>query len=132
MDVDVGHGLFNRPADRQIGRPGVFGVDAALQANLGGTPLPGFLDPPTDLGKIEVIGTAAQILAELAFRESAELAAEITDVGVVDVAGHDIAHDVAVDPLPELVGGFAYLGEGVAARLEQADDVVLAKWLAGS
>ncbi len=49
MDVDVGHRLLDRAADSEIGRAGVFGVDAALQADLGGAALPGLLDPALDL-----------------------------------------------------------------------------------
>ena len=44
----------------EISRPGVFRVDAALQADLGGAAFPGLLDPPPDLGKVEVVGPAAQ------------------------------------------------------------------------
>src|SRR5207244_10502221 len=86
---------------------------------------------PLDLRQVEVIGPAAQILAELALREGAELAAEIADVGVVDVAGHDVADFVAIDPLPQPVGCPAHFGEGVAARLEEADDVGFTERLAG-
>ena len=130
VDMDAGHRLLDRAAHAEIGGAGVFGVDAALQAHFGGAALPGFLDPAPDLGQIEVIGPAAQILAELAFGESAELAAEIADVGVVDVAGHDIADGVAVDPPAQPVGGLADLGKGVAARLEQPHDLGFGQGLA--
>ena len=63
--MDVGHRLLDRPADPEIGGPGIFGMDAALQADLGGAALPGLFDPTLDLGEIEVIGPAAQIFAEL-------------------------------------------------------------------
>src|SRR5208283_5943184 len=96
-----------------------------------GAALPGFLDPPLDLWEIEIIGPSAQIFAELALREGAELTAEIADVGVVDVAGHDIADHIAVDPLPQPIGRSAHLGEGRAARGEEPDDVGLAERLAG-
>src|SRR5438132_8898562 len=115
MDVDAGDRFLDRPADRQIGRPGVFRVDAALQADLGGAALPGFLDPSPDLREVEVVGPAAQIFAELALREGAELTAEIADVGVVDVAGHDIADHVPIDPLAELVGRPAHRSAGRGA-----------------
>src|SRR5207247_5588824 len=101
----------------QIGQTVVFWVDAALQAHLGGAALPSFLDPPLDLREVEVVGPAAQIFAELALREGAELTAEIADVGVVDVAGHDVADCVAIDPLPELIGRSAHRIEGRAAGL---------------
>src|SRR5439155_8597892 len=117
VDVDVGYGLLDRMADRQISRPGIFRVDAALQAHFGGAALPAFLDPPPDLREVEIVGPAAQIFAELALREGAELTAEIADVGVVDVAGHDVADHAAIDPLPELIGRSAHRIEGRAAGL---------------
>src|SRR5207249_334553 len=84
---------------------------------------PGLLDPALDLGQVEVVGPAAQVLAELALREGAELATEVADVGVVDVAGHDIADLVAIDLLAQLVGRAANLCKGVAARPEESDDL---------
>ena len=92
-------------------------MDATLQAHFGGAALPGLLDPADDLVHVEVVGPAAQILAELALGEGAELTAEIADVGVVDVAGHDVADHAAIDPLPELIGRSAHRIEGRAAGL---------------
>ena len=48
-----------------------------------------------DFVEIEIVGPAAQIFAELAFRERAEFAAEIADIGVVDIPGDDIGHAIA-------------------------------------
>src|SRR5882724_6192879 len=132
MDVDIGHRLLDGAADREISRPGVFRVDPALHAHLGGAALPGLLDPPLDLGKVEVIGAPAQILAELALRKGAELAPEVADVGVVDIAGHDIADDIPADPLPELVCRPANCRKGAAARREEPRDLSLAKRFSGS
>ena len=50
-----------------------------------------------DLVEVEIVGPAAQVLAELALGEGAELAAEVADVGVVDVAVDDVADGVAAD-----------------------------------
>src|SRR6266566_4320640 len=94
--MEAGHGFFDGAAHVEIGGAGVFRMNAALQADFGGAALPGLLATPNDLVHVEVVGPAAQILAELALREGAELAAEITDVGVVDVAGDDVADGVAV------------------------------------
>src|SRR5437764_580812 len=88
--------LLDRPANREIGRAGIFRVDAALQAHLGGAALPRLLAAPDDLVHVEVVGPAAQIFAELALREGAELATEITDIGVVDIAGDNVADGVAI------------------------------------
>jgi len=66
-----GTAFLDRATDREVGGPGVFGMDAALQADLGRTAPPRFLDPPLYFGKVEIIGPATQIFAELALRESA-------------------------------------------------------------
>src|SRR6266851_1210429 len=66
VDVDARNGFLDRMADPEIGGAGIFRMNAALHADLGGASLPGFLDPPLDLREVEVIGPAAQILAELA------------------------------------------------------------------
>ena len=66
MDMHAGHRLLDRPAHPEIGGAGIFGMDAALQADLGGAALPGLFDPALNLVEIEVIGPAAQIFAELA------------------------------------------------------------------
>src|SRR5215469_11531543 len=124
MDVDFGHRLLDRAADREIGRTGVFRVDAALQAHLGRTTLPRFLNSPADFEEVEIIGPAAQIFAELTLRERAELAAEVTDVRVVDVASDNIADVIAADPVPEPVGGFTHRSEILAARRKQSDDIL--------
>src|SRR6516225_7085723 len=131
MDVDPRHRLLDRPAERDIGGAGVFRMDAALQADFGRATRPGLFDAPDDLNAVKVIGPAAQVFAELTLREGAELAAKIADVGVVDVAGHDIADGIAIDPLPQLVGSVAYRGEGRAACLEELNDVGFVKRLAG-
>ena len=112
------HRLLDRAADREIGGAGVLGVDAALQAHFGGAAFPGLLDAADDLVHVEVVGPAAQVLAELALREGAELAAEIADVGVVDVAGHDISDGVARHLSAQPVGGGADRVEFLAARFE--------------
>ena len=57
-----------------------------------------------DLVEGEIVGRAAQVLVRAALREGAELAAEVADVGVVDVAVDDVAHDVAADRAAQRVG----------------------------
>src|SRR4029453_14411921 len=108
VDVEAGPRLFDGAAYVQVGRAGVFRMDAALQADLGGAALPRLLAPPDDLVHVEVVGPASQVFAELALREGAELAAEIADVGVVDVAGDDVGDGVAVDAPAQIVGGGAH------------------------
>ena len=106
-------------------------MNAALQANLGAATLPGFLGPANDFLERQVIGFAAQALLGFALRESAELAAEIADIGIVDVAVHDIAHGVAIHLAPQLI---RRLGNGfdlAVASMEQSNDLVLAQWISG-
>src|SRR5262249_23037823 len=117
-------------ADLEIGGAGVFRMDAALETHLGGAALPRFLAAPDDFVHVEVVGAAAQILSELALGEGAELAAEIADVGVVDVAGDDVGHGVAIDLTAQPVGGGADHVELVAARLEQPDYLGFAEGVA--
>ncbi len=132
MDMHARHRLLDRAADPEIGSAGIFRMDAALQADFGGAALPGFLDAADDLVHIEVVGPAAQILAELALREGAELAAEIADVGVVDVAGDDVGDGVARLTARRSWSAASHTSAKlVAARLEQADDVGFGQRRAG-
>ncbi len=108
MHMHAGHGVFDRAADREIGRAGIIGMDAALQADLDRAALPGFDRAARDLVEIEIVRPAAQIFAELALGESAELAAEITDIRVVDVARDDIAHAIADRFGAQRIGGIAH------------------------
>jgi hypothetical protein len=50
-------------------------MDAALHADFGGAAIPRFPDAALDLVAVEVVGRAAQGVAELALGESAERAA---------------------------------------------------------
>ena len=124
MDVDRGLCLLDSAADREIGLAGVVGMDAALEADLGCAAIPGLAYPPHDLLQWQVVGPAAQILAHLALGEGAELAAEVADVGVVDVAVHHIANLWPANPCPEPVGSRAHRIEGAAARLEEPHQLV--------
>ncbi len=66
-----------------------------------------------------------------ALGEGAEAATEIADVGVVDVAIDDVAHDVAADRLTQGIGGAGDMAVvGIACR-EQAHDLGMVEPLAG-
>src|SRR5579863_8014302 len=119
MDVEARKRLLDGSADTEISRARVLGVDAALQTDLGRPALPGFFAAPDDLVPIEIIRPAAQVLAELAFRERAKLATEVADIGIVDVAGDDVADRVAVRRTAQPVRGVADRVESVAARSEE-------------
>ena len=97
MDVHARHRVLDGAADRKIGLAGVVRVDAALQADFGGAARPGFRRAPLDFLQAEIVGFAAQIGGEFALGEGAELATEVADIGVVDVACDDVGHGVAVD-----------------------------------
>jgi hypothetical protein len=72
-------------------------MDTALQAHFRCPAIPRFNRAALDFFNIEIVRRAAQILVRAAFREGAELAPEMADVGVIDVAVDDIADGVAVD-----------------------------------
>src|SRR6266446_3499966 len=107
-------------------------MDAALHADFGRAAIPRFVDAALDLVAVEVVGRAAQGVAELALGKSAEPAAVVADVGVVDVAVDDVADGVAADAFAERVGGHADGIELSAARLKQRDDVLLTESLPGA
>ena len=123
VDVHLGDRRLDRPADRLIGVAGVVGMDAALQADFGRAAIPRLDRAARDFLDGEIVRRAAQILVRAAFREGAELAAEIADVGVVDVAVDDVAHDVAADRAAQRVGGLRDVPVVGVARREQAHDV---------
>ena len=78
-------------------------MDPALQADLGGAALPGLDGAPGDLVDAQEVGGAAEVLGELALGEGAEAAAEVADVGVVDVPADDVGD--AVTGALDAVGG---------------------------
>src|SRR5215472_9839178 len=107
MDVDPRRRFLDRAADLHVGSTRVIRMNAALQADFGGTARPGLAGAALDFGEIEIVGAPAQVLAELPLGEGAELAAEIADVGVVYVAVDYVCDDVAVDGGAQLVRGGA-------------------------
>ena len=124
MDVHLGDDSLDRPADRLIGGAGVVGMDAALQAHFRRPAIPRLDRATRNFLDGEIIRRAAQILVRAAFREGAELAPVIADVGVVDVAVHDVTHDVATDRASQRVGGLRDVPVVGVARREQAHDVI--------
>ena len=130
VDVDLGHRFLHRAADAQVGLAGVVGVDAALHADFRRAALPGLDGATHDLFEFQVVGLAAQVLAQLALGEGAELALEVADVRVVDVPVDDVGHRVAVHFAPDRVRGGADGGELRATCGEQPGDLVLREVLA--
>ena len=125
MHVHVRCRRLHRLDDGEIGVAGVAGLDAALQAHLGGAARPGFRRARRDLGHVEIVGLVAMAEVVPALGEGAELAAVGADVGVVDVAIDDVGHGVADALGAQCVGRPADGGEVRAARVEQRDDVGL-------
>ena len=82
-------------------------MNAALQAELHRAAVPGFDGAALDFLEAQIVGPAPQVVAEFALGEGAELAAEMTDVGVVDVAGDDVTNIVATCLRAQSVGRLA-------------------------
>ena len=131
VDVHVGKLRLDGFHHRHVEVAGELGVDAALEAHLGGAPLPRFDAALHDLGDRHQVRVAAQVERPRPLREGAEAAAEVALVGVVDVAVDDVADRVAVDPAPQLVGD---RGDGihlVATRSEEPLDLVTGRGRTG-
>ena len=73
-------------------------MDPALEADLGRAALPRLLGAPDDLVQRHQVGGPAEVRRELPLREGAEAAAEVADVRVLDVPGHDVRDLVAARP----------------------------------
>ena len=107
------------------------GVDAALQAHLGGAPLDGLDHPALDVLEGEQVGRAPQVQRQRALGEAAEAALEGAHVRVVDVAVVDPGDVVAHHPAAQVVGDLGHRGHLRATGREQRDDLVDADLLAG-
>ena len=122
--------LFYCATDVEVGLARVLRVNAALHADLGRSPVPRLGGAAHYFVETEIVQLAAQVLAHLSLRESAELAFEVTHVRVVDVAVDDVGHDVAVDLRANRVGRLTDGAELTAARREETDDRGLVERLA--
>src|SRR5262249_12533232 len=126
VDVNGRANRLDRPADRQIGAAVVVGMNAALQTDLDRTAIPGLHRAALNLLQGQIVWPAAQILAQLAFREGAELTAIAANIRVIDVAGDHVGDDVAANRVPQRIGGRAKRMETLAPARKQGDDLVLA------
>ncbi len=100
----VGIASFTARSRSEVPATGESRVDPALQADLGAAALPRLDGAPGDLVDAQKVGGAAEVLGELALREGAEAAAEVADVGVVDVPADDVGDAVACALAPSSVG----------------------------
>ena len=117
-----GTASFTALQDLDVGVARVVRVNAALHAHFGGAAVPAFARAALDFVERQIVGTAAQVLRQFALRECAELAFEVADVRVVDVAVDDVADHIAIDVAANRVGRVDDRGEVVAARIEQTHD----------
>ena len=90
-----GHRVLHRLGDVDVVVAVEVGVDAALQAHLGGAAVHGLADAAGDLVEREEVRRAPQVERQRALREAAEPALERAHVGVVDVA---VATNVTTSP----------------------------------
>ena len=81
-----------------------------MHADLCRSAIPGLKAAPGDFVAVDVVGRSAQVFAVFAFGKGAELAFEIADVGVIDVAIDNIANGIAVRFVPQTVGGLSHPG----------------------
>ena len=130
VDVDAGGGFLHGSGDVDVVVAVEVGVDAALEADLGGTEIPGLLHPARDLVEREQVGVAAQVERQRTLREPAEPALERAHVRVVDVAVLDPGDDVADCLASHVVGDLGDGGDLGAPGPEQGDDLVDAELLA--
>ena len=100
MDVDAGRGRLHRADDVRVCRPPQRRVNATLQADLGRTDGLGLGGSLPDLLQGQGIGVGVGP----ALGECAESAADVTDVGEVDVPVDHVG-DVITDDVPAHVIG---------------------------
>ena len=91
VHVHLGDPLLHRGDEVEVRRAGQLGVDAALHADLGGAELPRLLGAVGDLVEGERVGVGVGA----ALGERAEPAADVADVGEVDVPVDDVGDLVA-------------------------------------
>src|SRR3546814_3857022 len=101
-------------------------MNAALQADLGRTPISGLRGAPPHLLEIEHIGWTAQVLRR-PFRKGAEAAFVKADIGVIDIAVDDVGHRIANHLPPQFVGRTGDECNVGSVGFEQPDDVPLLK-----
>ena len=129
MDMEARRRVLHGAADRDVGVAGIFRMDSALETHFRSAALPSLERTAVDLRMIEIVGPTTQVLAQLAFREGAELAAEIADVRVVDIAIDDIADAVAGHRRAQPIRRLADPLEIPPARREEPDDVTLEEFV---
>src|SRR5437016_4306277 len=85
---------------------------AALHQNLGATEGNGLFDLFVDL----IEGDHVSIIVLFGAIKGAKLAIDVADVGIIDIAIHDVSDDVV--PMPIVSGGFGQLTPAIGQRAE--------------
>src|SRR5581483_11979584 len=115
--------FLHDPKDVEVGLAGEARMDTPLEAYLRGASIGSLARAGGDFRQVEVVRRAAQIRRAAALREGTEAAMIKADVGVVDIAIDDIAHDVANPVTAQLIRGLDDHIEIAAFGAEQADDI---------
>ena len=132
VDVHAGDGGLHRAEDVEVEVAVEGGVDAALQAHLGGPAFGGLDGALGDVVEGQQVRGAAQVQRQRSLGEPAERAPEGAHVGVVDVAVDHVGDGVP-DRLPaQVVGHRGDRGDLRATGAEEGDDLGLADLLARS
>ncbi len=98
-------------------------MDAALHANFRGAPVPGLGHPAADFVQGQIIRAAAQVFAQLALGKGTELAFEIANIGVIDIAHDNVGNVVPIDLAPQVIRRPADRVNLATTRREQAFDL---------
>ncbi len=130
VDVDVGRGGADGLEHVEVVVTVEVRVDAALEADLGGTLRLALGDAARDLIELEQVGGAAQVEREGSLGEGTEAALERADVRVVDIAVAHVGDAVAHRPAAQVVGDLGHGAHLRAAGGEERDDLCLAHVLA--
>ena len=130
VDVHSRGGRLHRLHQVQVVLAVELGMDATLQADLGGSSPGGFDHPLDDLLQGEQIGLAPEVERERAFGEAAEPAPVGADVGVVDVPVPDEGHHVAHRGPAQTVGRLAHRGDLQAPGTEEGEQLLFSRFLA--
>ena len=115
----------------EIGLAGIIRMYAPLQANLGRAFLPGLGDAPLDFSQGQVIAALAQVLSHAPLGKGAETAAEIADIGVVDVPVDNVSNRITVDLTAQFVGCLPDLDIIRSACVEQACNLGFSQAVSG-
>ena len=131
VDVDIGYSVPNRPGDVEVVITIEVGMDAPLEADLGGAHSGRLGCPVGDLVHLQEVGRASEIQRQRSLGETAKATLVGADVGVVDISVRHPRHVVA-DPAPaQLVGYLGHRNDLGAPRFEQRQELLVTGPLTG-